>query len=83
MTASRITSATAAGCERSETWLLSSSVVLAFILAASYVLSGPILMARGEGMHPRVPVLRPVPKERSHETSTAALAESAPSSVKE
>jgi CDP-diacylglycerol---serine O-phosphatidyltransferase len=32
----------------------------AFILAAGYVLSGPFLMARGEEMQPRVPVLRPV-----------------------
>jgi CDP-diacylglycerol--serine O-phosphatidyltransferase len=32
-----------------------------FLLSTAYVLSGPILMARGEQMHARVPVLRAVP----------------------
>lgn len=32
----------------------------AFVLATSYVLSGPILMLRGEEMQPKVPVLLPV-----------------------
>ncbi len=32
-----------------------------FLLSTAYVLSGPILMARGEQMHVRIPVLRAVP----------------------
>ncbi len=36
----------------------------AFLLAAAYVLSGPILMARGERMQPKVPVLRPVANQK-------------------
>ncbi len=52
----------------------------AFILATSYVLSGPILMARGEEMHPKVPVLRPVPRahEKDAEAGTKRAAEPAP-----
>ncbi len=37
----------------------------AFLLAAGYVLSGPLLMARGEKMQPKVPVLRPVSGQRT------------------
>jgi CDP-diacylglycerol--serine O-phosphatidyltransferase len=41
--------------------------VTAFVLAACYVLSGPVLMATGERMTAKIPVLRPVPNERPHE----------------
>jgi CDP-diacylglycerol--serine O-phosphatidyltransferase len=52
--------------------------VTAFALAACYVLSGPVLMARGERMTAKVPMLRPVPNERHHEpTRSAAAGESA------
>jgi CDP-diacylglycerol--serine O-phosphatidyltransferase len=46
--------------------------VTAFALAACYVLSGPILMARGERMTAKVPVLHPVPNERHHEPAKPA-----------
>lgn len=39
--------------------------VTLFILSTTYVLSGPVLMARGEPMTRKVPVLRPIPNERS------------------
>jgi CDP-diacylglycerol---serine O-phosphatidyltransferase len=42
--------------------------VTACALAACYVLSGPVLMIKGEGMTAKVPVLRPVPNERAHES---------------
>jgi CDP-diacylglycerol--serine O-phosphatidyltransferase len=35
----------------------------AFVLSTCYVLSGPLLMLRGEQMQPKVPVLRPVPSK--------------------
>jgi len=47
-----------------------------FIVAASYMLSGPFLMLRGERLHGRVPVLRPVDehgRERGRQASTADI----------
>ena len=46
--------------------------VSAFVLAASYVLSGPILMVRGERMQPKIPVLRPVPSIHANKDALAA-----------
>jgi CDP-diacylglycerol---serine O-phosphatidyltransferase len=46
--------------------------VTAFALATCYVLSGPVLMARGERMTAKVPVLHPVPNERHHEPARKA-----------
>ena len=46
----------------------------AFILALSFVLSGPFLMLRGEEMHPKVPVLHPVPATREKEDPTHSSA---------
>ncbi|MGH7950290.1 MAG: hypothetical protein ACREQF_13775, partial [Candidatus Binataceae bacterium] len=40
----------------------------AFALATAYVLSGPALMARGEQMHEKTSVLRPVASQRSDES---------------
>ncbi len=42
-----------------------------FLLAASYVLSGPLLMVHGEHMQPKVPVLRPVQGGRDEASDTA------------
>lgn len=50
----------------------------AFILATYYVLSGPFLMVRGEEMHPKVPVLRPVPRANDKDTEIRRAAENAP-----
>ena len=41
-----------------------------FILATSFVLSGPFLMMRGEDMQPKVPVLHQVPKTKGPARST-------------
>jgi CDP-diacylglycerol--serine O-phosphatidyltransferase len=48
-----------------------------FIAATAYVLSGPFLMLRGERLHGRVPVLRPVDehgREHGRQGSTADVA---------
>ena len=42
----------------------------AFALAAAYVLSGPVLMALGEQMHAKVPVLRPVSAQRADDAAS-------------
>jgi CDP-diacylglycerol---serine O-phosphatidyltransferase len=39
----------------------------AFVLATAYVVSGPFLMARGERMQPKIPVLAPVPRQRARD----------------
>lgn len=44
----------------------------AFILAATFVLSGPFLMLRGEEMQPKVPVLHPVGLSKGKEVATTA-----------
>lgn len=46
----------------------------AFILATGYVLSGPVLMARGERMQPKAPVLRPVDRASNASSGTAGEA---------
>jgi CDP-diacylglycerol--serine O-phosphatidyltransferase len=43
----------------------------AFILATTFVLSGPFLMLRGEEMQPKVPVLHPVPAAKGKEVAPA------------
>ncbi len=44
----------------------------AFLLSTAYVLSGPALLLRGEGMSAKVPVLRPVATAKSQDTNGAA-----------
>ena len=48
-----------------------------FIMASAYVLSGPLLMARGERMQPKMQVLHPVAHQRAHDDGriVAALPE--------
>jgi CDP-diacylglycerol--serine O-phosphatidyltransferase len=48
----------------------------AFILALSFVLSGPFLMLRGEEMQPKVPVLHPVPAVKGKDATHAPAAKS-------
>jgi CDP-diacylglycerol--serine O-phosphatidyltransferase len=48
--------------------------VTAFALAACYVLSGPVLMVAGERMTAKVPVLRPVPSDRHHDSAKSSVA---------
>lgn len=50
----------------------------AFVLSTCYVLSGPLLMLRGEQMQPRVPVLRPVPNKAHGALSTSSRETPAP-----
>jgi CDP-diacylglycerol--serine O-phosphatidyltransferase len=47
----------------------------AFILALSFVLSGPFLMMRGEEMQPKVPVLHPVPAAKGKDSNHTSAAE--------
>ena len=44
----------------------------AFLLSTAYVLSGPSLLIRGEGMSAKVPVLRPVTTPKSPDANGAA-----------
>jgi len=44
----------------------------AFLLSTAYVLSGPALLLRGEGMSAKVPVLRPVTPAKSPDANGAA-----------
>jgi CDP-diacylglycerol---serine O-phosphatidyltransferase len=44
----------------------------AFLLATGYVLSGPVLMIRGERLSAKVPVLRPVAGAKSHDANGKA-----------
>src|SRR6202047_4844012 len=44
----------------------------AFLLSTAYVLSGPALLLRGEGMSAKVTVLRPVTPAKSHDANGAA-----------
>jgi len=46
----------------------------AFALAACYVLSGPVLMIKGERMSAKMPMLRPVPNDRHHDSSKSPAA---------
>jgi len=41
----------------------------AFLISTAYVLSGPTLLARGERMSAKVPVLQPVVPEKSHDAN--------------
>jgi CDP-diacylglycerol--serine O-phosphatidyltransferase len=47
----------------------------AFLLSTAYVLSGPALLLRGEGMSAKVPVLRPVTPAKSPDANGAAAAD--------
>jgi CDP-diacylglycerol--serine O-phosphatidyltransferase len=53
-------------------FLIALPQLTVFAFATAYVLAGPYLMARGERMSVKVPVLRPVPSERVHEASKSA-----------
>ncbi|HYA35530.1 MAG TPA: CDP-diacylglycerol--serine O-phosphatidyltransferase [Candidatus Binataceae bacterium] len=55
--------------------LIALPQLTAFVLALAYVSSGPILMFR-EGMQPRVPVLRPVPKKAEPASATIVVSAS-------
>ena len=51
--------------------LLAMPQFTVFMLATAYVLSGPFLIMRGEGMTAKVPVLHPVESDAGHSQPTS------------